>query len=400
MLATVAVTLVVPRFSHTLRTELPLGIGLLILWRSITYLAQRWARSHRPTPTLIIGSGILGCKIAEAIQNHPGYGLRGLGLVDGFGSDELGLPLPVLGTIRDLPKLVEHYAIRCVIVAFGADRETNMVEILRACNSARLEVYVVPRLFELGIASSTFDNDEVWGFPLQRAKRAAMRTPSWRTKRVVDVAISSASLVLLAPVFGLAALGVRLTSPGPIFFKQERVGQKGRVVNVLKFRTMPHAPNSDTTWTVAEQTLTRTGRLLRKASIDELPQLINVLRGDMSLVGPRPERPHFVRRFSDEVTRYGDRHRVPVGLTGWAQVHGLRGDTSIEDRARFDNYYIENWSVWLDLVIMARTLSHIVQTIGAKPTKIASGEVLPHPSLGDVGRPSNGAAPNPTPANG
>ena len=163
--------------------------------------------------------------------------------------------------------------------------------------------------------------------------------------------------MILSPVLLLIALGIKLTSPGPIFFRQRRVGQRGVPFDVLKFRTMLVNDDDDTTWCVtADRRVTRLGRVLRATSVDELPQLLNVVRGDMSLVGPRPERPFFVEAFSKEIPRYGDRHRVPVGMTGLAQVNGLRGDTSIEERLVFDNLYIENWSLWSDIVILLRTV--------------------------------------------
>jgi lipopolysaccharide/colanic/teichoic acid biosynthesis glycosyltransferase len=154
---------------------------------------------------------------------------------------------------------------------------------------------------------------------------------------------------------------VRRSSPGPVFFRQSRIGKDERQFELLKFRTMRVNDDSDTTWSVADDArVTQIGRFLRRTYLDELPQLLNVLRGEMSLVGPRPERPHFAQRFAQEVPRYDDRHRVPGGITGWAQVHGLRGDTPIPDRARFDNHYIENWSLWRDVVILARTIASVL----------------------------------------
>jgi lipopolysaccharide/colanic/teichoic acid biosynthesis glycosyltransferase len=180
----------------------------------------------------------------------------------------------------------------------------------------------------------------------------------------MDVLMSGVALFLLAPVFTVCALGVRLEGGPGVIFRQSRVGLDGRPFKLLKFRSLKPVDEgeSQTQWSIAhDNRLGSFGRFLRKSSLDELPQLWNILRGDMSLVGPRPERPHFVDQFSTHIPRYMARHRVPAGLTGWAQVHGLRGDTSIEDRARFDNYYIENWSPWLDVKILLRTLSQVVR---------------------------------------
>ena len=341
---------------------LPLGLVLLIAGRAAGYLVLRYAKTRHQLPTAIVGSGQVAGAIARAIEQHPSCGLRVIGLIDGLGGIPRPSSPPLLGDLHDFAAIIDAYQIQRVIVAPTRQRDKVIVELLRTCNLRAVEVYVVPRLFEVGVAGGRARGDELWGFPLVRLSRTATRAPSWRAKRALDVVVSALMLVFLSPLIGLGALLVKLTSPGPVFFKQERIGQSGRTVHVFKLRTMPVLPDSDTRWTVADSTVGRWGRIMRKASIDELPQLWNVLRGDMSLVGPRPERPHFVSKFSQEFEGYQHRHRVPVGLTGWAQVHGLRGDTSIEDRARFDNYYIDNWSVWLDLTIIARTALHVLHT--------------------------------------
>jgi exopolysaccharide biosynthesis polyprenyl glycosylphosphotransferase len=197
-----------------------------------------------------------------------------------------------------------------------------------------------------------------------RMRRAAFRSPSGRVKRVLDVVLAGSAFVLLLPVMAVCAAAVALEGGRGIFFGQERVGLDGRPFRVWKFRTLRPASEaeSQTTWSIAnDHRVGPVGRVLRKTSLDELPQLWNILRGDMSVVGPRPERPHFVTSFRESFPRYDHRHRVPAGLTGWAQVHGLRGDTSIEDRARFDNYYIENWSLWTDAKIVVRTIGQVVR---------------------------------------
>jgi exopolysaccharide biosynthesis polyprenyl glycosylphosphotransferase len=187
-------------------------------------------------------------------------------------------------------------------------------------------------------------------------------------KRLVDVLVSGLLLLLLLPVLVLLALAVRIDGGPGILFRQERVGVDGHTFNVLKFRSLKPVDEKEsaTTWNVShDDRVSVIGRFLRKTSLDELPQLINILRGDMSLVGPRPERPHFVHQFRVAYPSYEARHRVPSGLTGWAQIHGLRGDTSIADRARFDNYYIENWSMWLDVKIVLRTISSVLRGAGS-----------------------------------
>ncbi|MCU1461625.1 MAG: exopolysaccharide biosynthesis polyprenyl glycosylphosphotransferase [Acidimicrobiales bacterium] len=343
-------------------TRVPLTALLVVVGRGLTYTALRAARSQGVLlePTLIVGAGHLGVQIAETLQTHAEYGMVPIGFLDGF--DGTGLPLPVLGDLPALDRVLSEFEIRRVVVAFGSHREAEMVDVLRACEAASIEVHVLPRFFELGVAPSGPDTEEVWGIPLVRVKRAALRSRTWRMKRAFDLVVATIALVLSAPIFAMVALAVRVSSPGPVLFRQKRVGQGGQLVQVLKFRTLEVNDDSDRTWSVVTDVrVTPVGKFLRATSLDELPQLLNVMRGEMSLVGPRPERPHFVSEFNERVVRYDDRHRVPVGMTGWAQVHGLRGDTSIEERARFDNRYIEHWSLWRDIVILGRTIAAVMR---------------------------------------
>jgi exopolysaccharide biosynthesis polyprenyl glycosylphosphotransferase len=364
LLAAVAVpVLVVALLSPTARASGallllgPLSAGLVIGGRAVTYGLIRTMRSRGLVRerTLVVGAGEVGRTLAQTLTDHPEYGLVPMGFLDAVEDDDL--PLPLLGSIGDLERVVRELEIDRVIVAFGLVPESEMIEAFRACENLPVEVSLVPRLFELGVSWPGPGKDEVWGIPLVRVRRAVLGTAARRIKRLSDLVVASAILVLSAPIFLGAAVAVRLSSRGPVFFRQRRIGQGGRVFQVLKFRTMRVNQDADTTWSKdGDGGVTRVGKVLRRTGLDELPQLINVLRGQMSLIGPRPERPYFVDRFSRNVSRYGARHRVPVGITGWAQVHGLRGDTSIPERVRFDNYYIENWSVWTDVLIVARTV--------------------------------------------
>ena len=341
--------------ADALLRAVPVVIVLVVVGRLLSSSAIRRARSSGLVvePTLIVGAGELGLSVATTLQEHPEYGMVAVG----FLADCATPPrVPVLGTIADLDRVVREFGIRRAIVAFGPTKDVNLVDVIRACEVNHVEVHVVPRFFELGMAPEGLGSDDIWGIPLVHLRRSALRTTAWRTKRLFDVVVASVMLMLGAPVMIAIAVVLKLTSRGPVLFRQPRIGQRGRVVGVLKFRTLPVNVDADTTWNVAnDERLTPVGRFLRRTSLDELPQLFNVLKGDMSLVGPRPERPYFVVQFSETVRRYSDRHRVPVGLTGWAQVHNLRGDTSIEERARFDNFYIEHWSLWRDVVILAKT---------------------------------------------
>jgi exopolysaccharide biosynthesis polyprenyl glycosylphosphotransferase len=341
----------------------------MVLLRSLGYAVVRRCRrdgvvSH---PTLVLGAGRVGGHLSQLLLDHPEYGLRPVGFLD---SDPLlaeeDRPIPLLGGNEALSSVIVEFGVHNVIVAFGSAPESAMVDVIRTCDRLDTEIFFVPRLFEL--ASGNRDTDQVWGLPLVRMRRAAFRSPSWRVKRLLDIAVSGTALLFLLPVMAVCALAVRLEGGKGIFFSQERVGLDGRPFRVWKFRSMRPADETDsqTTWSIAnDHRVGPVGRLLRKTSLDELPQLWNILRGDMSVVGPRPERPHFASVFAESFPRYSHRHRVPAGLTGWAQVHGLRGDTSIEDRARFDNYYIENWSLWTDVKIVVRTVGHVIRGGGA-----------------------------------
>jgi exopolysaccharide biosynthesis polyprenyl glycosylphosphotransferase len=333
--------------------------------RMVAYpLLRMYRRSGgKGDPTLIVGCGAIGAKLVDTLHAHPEYGLWPVGYVDDDPCIEFeDRKVPVLGGLRQLPELLRANRIRNVIVAFTASHESDMVEALRSCDRMSCEIFFVPRLHELhGCDHAT---EALWDIPLTRLSRASYRTLAWRSKRLFDVVTSAVALVLLSPVMLLCALAVRLeTGPG-VIFRQERVGLDGRRFHILKFRTLRPGGEPDTQWCIGDDPrVGPVGRTLRRFSLDELPQLWNILRGDMSVVGPRPERPTYVDAFSQQYPRYVARHRVPAGLTGWAQINGLRGDTDIADRVAFDNYYIENWSMWSDIKIMLRTF---VQVAGGR----------------------------------
>jgi lipopolysaccharide/colanic/teichoic acid biosynthesis glycosyltransferase len=187
---------------------------------------------------------------------------------------------------------------------------------------------------------------------------------TWRVKRAFDVVLATTALLLAAPVAIAVAMAVRLELGSGIIFRQTRIGLQGRPFKLMKFRSVRPSPVTPGLWTIPEDTIGPVGRFIRHYSLDEIPQLVNVIRGDMSLVGPRPERPEYVQQFCADVPVYVHRHRVPVGMTGLAAVNGLRGDTSIEDRAQFDNWYIDNWSLWLDIKILIRTVDAVLRGTG------------------------------------
>jgi exopolysaccharide biosynthesis polyprenyl glycosylphosphotransferase len=354
-------------FDTQVRPFVLVGIAslcLLLLGRACAYAGIRRARAKGAFPqrVLIVGAGQVAERFADVLEAHPSYGLHPIGLLDDCADDSLSRP--VLGGIDQLDDVLRKHHIDRVVLAFGVNRDPDLVRVIRSCENADVDMHVVPRFFELGLQAAARDVDMVWGYPLVRLRRSTTRSSSRQLKRAIDSGVSAVMLMVTAPLFALLALSVKLSSPGPVYFRQHRIGKSGRDVEVLKFRSMRMNDESDTQWSVDEDArVTKIGRFMRKTSLDELPQLWNVLRGDMSLVGPRPERPYFVERFEQEVPRYGDRHRVPVGLTGLAQVSGLRGDTSIQDRAWMDNHYIENWSVGGDLAILARTAGAMIKQV-------------------------------------
>jgi exopolysaccharide biosynthesis polyprenyl glycosylphosphotransferase len=348
--------------------------GLVVAFRLVTSTLLRAGRRRGALaePAIIVGAGTFGAYLAEQLRLHPELGLRVRGFLDA-GAPRRDLPEPTIGTPADLALVVAALGIRRVIVCFGDWRDEDLVPILRSAHGLAADVCVVPRLYELGLAVPRGVLDEVWGIPLVPLRRAGRAAAARGLKRAIDIAGSAVLLTLALPVLaGLAVATWWQTGQSPIF-RQRRVTGNGRQAEVLKLRTLAAPPGGghdpDTSWAVDARQCTPMGRLLRATHLDELPQLVNVLRGDMSLVGPRPERAYFAEQFAAQIPRYADRDRAKAGLTGWAQVHGLHGDTSIAERSRFDNQYIEYWSPWLDLVILIRTLGSALTglTGGQKP---------------------------------
>ncbi len=308
-------------------------------------------------PTLIVGAGRVGRLAARRLIEHPEFGLLPIGFLDKEPLEEPGLPVPVLGASWDLERMIDQYHIEHVVVTFStAPSEVLLREIIG--------ISLVPRLFES--VNERLDVESIGGLPLVTARKTSPKSWQFRLKYLVDRLVAGFSFLLALPLFALLALGTMISVGLPIFFRQPRVGRDGREFEMLKFRTMrapmepvtlPDLPHDTAPGGVeGDDRRTRFGTFLRRTSLDELPQLLNVVRGEMSLIGPRPERPDFVRLFERNVHRYGERHRVKSGITGWAQVHGLRGKTSLSDRVEWDNYYIENWSLWLDVKILLMTV--------------------------------------------
>ncbi|MEV6493327.1 sugar transferase [Actinoplanes sp. NPDC051633] len=325
--------------------------------RTLGYRLIRRHRRRRPgRAAIVVGSGDFAVRVADALRDDRTYGISPVGFV---GPRTLAEPtLPVLAPAVDLERAVARYKPLHLIVAFPAIPDADLVSTLRRCRRYGVTVHVVPRLFELAVGCGR--TEWVRGIPLARLRPEPAQMRRWAVKRLIDISGALLGLILLAPIMAICALLVLIDSgKHGVLFRQERVGRDGKLFTILKFRSLTPADDreSQVKWNINEDVrLGKVGKFLRFSSLDELPQLVNVLRGDMSLVGPRPERQFFVDQFQRTYAGYGDRHRVPTGITGWAQIHGLRGDTSIEERVRFDNHYIEHWSLGMDIKIILRTV--------------------------------------------
>lgn len=335
--------------------------GERIILRSILHMARK--RGYNLRRVLVVGAGELGRRVAQRMLDHPEMGFRIVGFLDDFHANgiykkELGLE--VLGKLDTISSIIEVKQIDKVIVALPTRALHKVERIVAVCEKEGVSTDIVPDFFKFIQPRTKVQNFA--GLPLVSVRATPVDSFNYRVgKRIFDVAFAAMVLLIISPLFLVIAALVKLTSPGPIFFSQERYGTNRRPFRMLKFRTMrvQTENSSDTTWTKKnDNRVTLIGAFLRKSSLDELPQFLNVLRGDMSVVGPRPERPYFAHQFKSEVPSYMVRHQVKTGITGWAQVNGWRGDTSIKKRVECDLYYIENWSFALDLKIIFKTVLH------------------------------------------
>ena len=324
--------------------------------------------------TVIVGTDPSGLEMAARLRRLPEYGLEPIGFLDA--ARDLPHPpgaLPLLGRLCDLAEVTRRHGVSHVIVCFPAVSHHDTLTLVAGCDELGLETTVVPRLSAAVNHQTRFEY--LGTQPLLNLR--AVDRESWRfmVKHVVDRLAAAVLLVVLAPFMALIALAVKLSSPGPVLFRQRRAGRDGQLFELLKFRTMIERDDAHAYELYPElaprgiapggvegiDRRTRLGKLLRGSSLDELPQLVNVLRGEMSLIGPRPERPEFAEMFRHEIERYNERHRVRSGITGWAQVHGMRGQTPLADRVELDNFYIEQWSLALDLKILLLTLPALLR---------------------------------------
>ncbi|MCY3977084.1 MAG: undecaprenyl-phosphate glucose phosphotransferase [Chloroflexi bacterium] len=305
---------------------------------------------------LIVGEGDIAHKITEHIRNSPelGYTIVGIVTADEKPGEMLGYPY--IGAYSDIPRLIDDRQVEQVIVALSDYRRGELVELINLCQRGKVDIKVYPDLFSY--MAGDLNVDDLGGTPLLTVRDIALRGWKLSLKRVLDLIGATVGLVLLSPFMLITALLIRLESRGSVFYWQVRMGLDGRPFPMIKFRSMRHdAESGGRTWTVEnDERVTWLGRHMRRSNWDEIPQLINVLVGHMSLVGPRPERPMYVQQFRRQIPDYMVRHREKSGMTGWAQINGFRGDTSIAQRTEADRFYVENWSLWLDIVIIIRTI--------------------------------------------
>jgi len=333
-----------------------LTIPLISLGRALTSRVQRTVRNRHPDRLLLIGTGDVAHMILQKTLQTPQLGFKVVGFADGQASSGDIAGVPILGPTSELPRILRDHDIRQVVIALPQASHAELLDLISVCEDARAEVRIFPDLFQ--IVASELSIDDLGGLPLLTVRDVALRGWKLTAKRAMDIVVSSIVLIVVSPLMLLIALLIKLESKGPVFYTQVRVGLDGKPFAMIKFRSMRTDAEKETgpVWATADDPRkTRLGAFLRKTSLDEFPQFINVLLGDMSLVGPRPERPVFVEQFRQVVPRYMERHREKAGITGWAQVNGLRGDTSIVERTKYDLYYIENWSLLFDLKIILRT---------------------------------------------
>jgi Undecaprenyl-phosphate glucose phosphotransferase len=336
---------------------------LLNDWLRRRLIRRGWGRRS----VLIVGVGDVARMILQKVQWSPDLGYDAVGVItmqDQAIEDLVGVP--VVGTATDLSRIIEERRVDEVIIALPEDTaHRDILWLISQCERGRVTIRVYPDLFQ--IMAGAVSISEMGGLPLLTVRDIAQT--GWRqtAKRAMDVAGATVGLVLISPLMMLIAALIKLESPGPVFYVQERMSLDARPFPIIKFRSMrTDAEDQGPGWTTEDDPRrTKIGAFLRKTNLDELPQFINVLLGDMSLVGPRPERPVYVEQFRRSIPRYMERHREKGGITGWAQVNGYRGDTSISERTKYDLWYIENWSLLLDVKILIRSTLQLFRSPNA-----------------------------------
>ena len=376
-----AVTFFFTRFFYSRLTviyAMLFGYILLGLSRSLVLMAERalLRRGHGLKRLLIVGTGPNFKALVEKIPERPDIGFLLAGYLEEQASQDMPR-IPLMGYLDELETVVAQHGIQQIIVTLAPGFHKDVSSIVDLCDRYGIDCLVSPDLQQMIVGAHRFD--EIAGIPVIRVKGLRISGLGLAVKRATDIVFSLTALTILFPFLLILSVMVRIDSRGPIFYMQKRVGMDGKVFWMFKFRSMRSGAETGIgpAWSMEKDPrVTRLGSIMRKLSIDELPQIFNVLKGEMSLVGPRPERPYFVEKFQKDVPRYMERHKVKAGMTGWAQVNGLRGDTSIQGRVQYDLYYIENWSFWFDIKIMILTVFDILKEfkfLGAKSTSPVNG---------------------------
>lgn len=323
-----------------------------LLWQYIYYLRRKGRNLRR---VLIAGAGELGEMVARKIISYPDIGIKIIGFVDdGTQDKDLKVEgLRILGTLNDVRDIVASNGIDQLIIALPMDAHRKFINVVNSLEKELVDIVVVPDILQfISLKASVGDLD---GIPIINLSESPIGGWNSFTKRILDLSITLVCVFIFMPLMFLIGIFIKLSSRGPVMFRQERMGLDGKPFMMYKFRSMKMQAEEETgpVWAKKDDPRrTFIGSLIRKTSLDELPQLFNVIKGEMSLVGPRPERPHFVHEFKERVPQYMLRHKVKSGMTGWAQINGWRGNTSIEKRIEYDMYYIENWSLSFDIKIL------------------------------------------------
>ena len=332
-----------------------LGFSRMV-FREILRLLRRLGYNQRHV--IVIGAGTLGQRVVQMLQAHPELGMQVRGYLS-RNESKIGQVLhgvPVVGTFQQAEEILNRQT-DVVFLCLPTDVENEAERLMKILSGTTVEVKVIPSIYEF--ITLRAEAEIFSGLPIITLQGSPLYGWNIFLKRWFDVAGSIVALGLTFPFMAMIGVLIKLTSSGPVLYRQQRVGLDGRAFEIIKFRTMELSAESDTgpVWAQAgDPRRTAIGRILRKTSLDELPQFWNVLKGEMSIVGPRPERPEFIRKFREQFPQYNLRHKMKAGITGWAQVNGLRGNTSWEKRLALDIYYIEHWSLWFDLKIMIMTL--------------------------------------------
>jgi exopolysaccharide biosynthesis polyprenyl glycosylphosphotransferase len=348
-----------PDYSRLLLGYLWVGCTVLACAGRFTWVLWRDGLARRGDAVrtvLIVGASTAGRRVAEHFRQSPQLGYRVVGFLDDAPENEAARDYPVVGRVDDLDAALASYQPNEIILADPTLKNWELLEIVNRCQSLPVGIRIYPDVFQMLVTEASVVN--LRGLQLLGVHATELQAWQRTVKRLFDVVFSATFLILASPLMLVIAILVKLDSPGPVFYAQERVGQDGKRFHAIKFRSMVDGAEDATGrfWTVkGDPRRTRLGGWLRRFSLDEIPQFANVLVGDMSVVGPRPERPMFVAQFSETVPDYLRRLRERAGITGWAQVNGLRGDVSIDERTKYDLYYVDNWSLWLDIKIIVRT---------------------------------------------